>query len=193
VDFLYQGQAFQRATSIQNFLQTAVEVPHLAVAPGVQYDTPGSFYIIGTNDSTGSPTIIATSINNNVLTVTFTNGSFVVGQLVQLVGTAESFLNGQNVTVASVAGTTFTANFMEGNYTNSNDTGSLILPASYAEKVIVTIPADVPNPGNLSYFVTYQVFGENGASDITVSSTEYLSPGTITINYITPAATNSAG
>jgi Baseplate J-like protein len=186
VDFLYQGQAFQRATSIQNFLQTAVEVPHLAVAPGVVYDTPGSFYIIGINDAIISATITATSITNSVVTVNFTGGSFAVGQLVQLVGTAESFLNGQNVTITSVTGNQFTANFMEGNYSNLNDTGSIILPASYAEKVIVTIPADVPNPGNLPYFVTYQVFDENGASDITVSPTEYLAPGTITINYVTP-------
>jgi hypothetical protein len=120
VDFLYQGQAFQRATSVQNFLQTAVVVPHLAVAPGVAYDTPGSFYIIGVNDQINSSTP---------------------------------------------------------------------LPESYAQKVIVTIPADVPNPGNLPYFVTYQVFDENGASDVTVSPTEYLAPGTITINYVTPPTT----
>jgi len=33
--------------------------------------------------------------------------------------------------------------------------------------------------------VTYQVFGEGGASDITMSSTEYLVPGKITVNYQT--------
>jgi uncharacterized phage protein gp47/JayE len=116
VDFLYQGQAFQRAFSVQDFLQNAVIVPHLAVNPGVTYDTPGSFYIIGVNDEINSTTP---------------------------------------------------------------------LPASYTQKVIVTIPADVPNPGNLPYFATYQVFDENGAKDVTVSPTEYLAPGTITINYVT--------
>jgi hypothetical protein len=192
VDFLYQGQAFARTTSVENFLSTALVEPHLAVAPGVTVATPGSFYIVGTNDTIGSATITATSISNNVLSVNFANGTVSVGQLVQLDGTAESFLNEQSVTVASLLTNTsgavvgFTANFMEGNYSNPNDTGSIVLPSSYAQKVIVTIPADVPNPGNLSYFVTYQVYGEGGAHDITVSSTEYLSPGTITINYITP-------
>lgn len=52
-------------------------------------------------------------------------------------------------------------------------------------KVAITIPLDVLNPGNLSYFVTYQVFNEGGAKDVTVSPTEYLAPGTITINYVT--------
>ena len=125
-----------------------------------------------------------------MLTVTAAN-TLLVGQLVTVYGTSEAFLNGQSVTILSVIGpvgnqTGFTATFMEGNYTNTNDTGSIGLPQSYAQKVIVTIPANVPNPGNLSYFCTYQVFGETGASDITVSSTEYLAPGVITINYVTP-------
>jgi len=50
VDFLYQGQAFQRALSIQNFLTNPVTVQNIAVPPGATYDTPGSFYIIGQND-----------------------------------------------------------------------------------------------------------------------------------------------
>jgi len=116
VDFLYQGQVFQRTSSITNFLTNALVVPHLAVNPGVTDAAPGSFYIIGTNDEINA---------------------------------------------------------------------SIPLPESYDQKVIVTIPADVPNPGNLSYFVTYQVFNEGGAKDVTVSPTEYLAPGTITINYVT--------
>jgi len=54
-----------------------------------------------------------------------------------------------------------------------------------SKKVALTIPLDVPNPGNLSYFVTYQIFNEGGAKDVTVSPTEFLAPGTITINYVT--------
>jgi Baseplate J-like protein len=52
-------------------------------------------------------------------------------------------------------------------------------------KVALTIPLDVPTPAQLSFFVTYQVFNEGGAKDVTVSPTEYLAPGTITINYVT--------
>jgi hypothetical protein len=51
-------------------------------------------------------------------------------------------------------------------------------------KVALTIPLDVPTPAQLSFFVTYQVFNEGGAKDVTVSPTEYLAPGTITINYV---------
>lgn len=58
-------------------------------------------------------------------------------------------------------------------------------PSTYWRKVVLTIPQDVPNPGNLAYFCTYQVWDEGGARDVTVSSTEYLSPGLITINYVT--------
>jgi len=39
------------------------------------------------------------------------------------------------------------------------------------------------NPSYYSYFCTYQVYNEGGASDVTVSPTEYLSPGTVTIAY----------
>jgi uncharacterized phage protein gp47/JayE len=51
-------------------------------------------------------------------------------------------------------------------------------------KVALTIPLDVPTPAQLSFFVTYQVYNEGGAKDITVSPTEYLAPGVITINYL---------
>jgi len=67
---------------------------------------------------------------------------------------------------------------------NSNPTVAA-LAITYEQKVMLVIPQDVPNPGNLPYFVTYQVFDEGGASDITVSSTEYLTTGNIVINYIT--------
>jgi uncharacterized phage protein gp47/JayE len=59
------------------------------------------------------------------------------------------------------------------------------LSTSYAQKIIINVPLNVASPGLLSYFVTYQVFNQGGASDITVSSTEYLTPGVVTINYIT--------
>jgi len=62
------------------------------------------------------------------------------------------------------------------------------LAASYGRKIALVVPLDVPNPGLYSYFVTYQVYDETGASDITVSSTEYLASGSIVINYITPSS-----
>jgi hypothetical protein len=59
------------------------------------------------------------------------------------------------------------------------------LSSAYAQKVIVTIPADTSSPSLRSYFVTYQVWGEGTASDVTMSSTEYIVPGRITINFLT--------
>ena len=68
--------------------------------------------------------------------------------------------------------------------TNDEISATRPLPASYAQKIIITIPADTATPAIKSYFVTYQVFGETTASDIALSSTEYITPGRITINYI---------
>lgn len=162
VDFLYQGQVFQRSVSVQNFLSTAVVVPHLAVAPGAVYDTPGSFYIIGVNDSIVN---ISSAASWNAST------NYAPGQVVSLNG-------GEYVAIVPSF-----------NQTPPNTTYWLLnaIPEAYAQKVIVTIPTDLPNPGNLPYFATYQVFDEGGATDVSVSSTEYLAPGTITINYVTPA------
>lgn len=111
VDFLYQGQVFKRAFSVQDFLTTSTAAANLA-----SLATPGSFYIIGLNDEISS---------------------------------------------------------------------TLALPAGYQQKVILQVPLDVVNPGNLSYLCTYQVFNETGAKDVSVSSTEYLAPGRITVNYVT--------
>lgn len=110
VNFLYEGQVFRRAMSVSDFMTKSTTPTRLA-----QEGTPGSFYIIGTNDS----------------------------------GIDAAY------------------------------------QAAYAQKIMLVVPQDVPNPGNLNYLCTYQVFNEGGAKDVTVSATEYLAPGRITINYIT--------
>jgi hypothetical protein len=112
VDFLYEGQVFRRASSVQDFIDNSTSPAHIA-AEG----TPGSFYIVGTNDQINSTTPLSNAV--------------------------------------------------------------------YAQKVLLVVPQDVVNPGNLSFLATYQVYGEGGATDITVSSTEYLAPGRLTINYLT--------
>lgn len=73
-------------------------------------------------------TITATSVTSNVLTVTASNSNLTVGEEVYIQGTAENFLNGQTVTVASLTGagplyTGFTANFMAADYSDNSDTG----------------------------------------------------------------------
>jgi hypothetical protein len=104
VGLLYQGQAYRRSFSIQDFL-TNSSVP--------------SFYFIGTNDSINAATPLS---------------------------------------------------------------------ASYNQRILITIPNNVANPGLLSFFATYQVFNEGGAKDIKTSSTEYFVPGDIVLNYITSAS-----
>lgn len=66
--------------------------------------------------------ITAASIVSNLLTVTCAN-TFTFGQIVKLSGMAESFLNGQSVTVIGASPTNFTAAFAHANFSNSSDTG----------------------------------------------------------------------
>ena len=124
VSFLYQGQIFRRATSVQDFLNNSPAAVTLASTA-----VPGSFYIIGANDP--------------------------------------YFVNNSNPAIAALA-------------------------ASYAQKILLVVPQSVANPGLYNYFVTYQVYGASGASDITVSSTEYLTSGNIVINYVTPTSTSGS-
>jgi hypothetical protein len=76
--------------------------------------------------------ISATSITGNVLTVSASN-TFTIGEHVLIQGTAEGFLNGKTVQVASLIGagpifTGFTASFINANYTQSPDTGTVSDP-----------------------------------------------------------------
>jgi hypothetical protein len=75
-------------------------------------------------------TITATSVASNVLTVTTNSSNLTVGENVYIQGTAESFLNGQIVAIASLLGsgplyTGFTANFTVPDYSNPSDTGTV--------------------------------------------------------------------
>jgi hypothetical protein len=67
------------------------------------------------------------------------------------------------------------------------------LSPAYEQRILLTLPPSVPTPGLQSYFVTYQVFGEGGANDISISPTEYFVPGNIVINYISSTGTSSGG
>jgi hypothetical protein len=80
------------------------------------------------------PIVTATSVTSNVITVTAQH-SLSVGTQVKLQGTAESGVNGQLLTIATVIGsapnyTGFTAALTIGNYSNASDTGNVqIVPA----------------------------------------------------------------
>jgi hypothetical protein len=68
--------------------------------------------------------------------------------------------------------------------TNDQVDSATPIPAEWLGHVLISVPASVANPGLYAYRVTYQVFGEGGAKDIVVSPTEYLSPGTVSISYL---------
>ena len=80
--------------------------------------------------------INGTSITSNVLTVRAPN-TFDAGQLVTLQGTAETFLNGQFLTILTATPDTFTASFTHADYNNPNDAGT-------AEVSMFQIPSSSP-------------------------------------------------
>jgi hypothetical protein len=55
----------------------------------------------------------------------------------------------------------------------------------YEGCIIATFPSYITNPAYYNFKVTYQVWREGGYRDITLSSTEYLTLGSVTIDYIT--------
>lgn len=68
--------------------------------------------------------ITSVTVATNVLTITASN-NFPAGTSLLLNGlTTATFLNGQTVTVVSSNGTSFTASFTHGNYSNTADTGT---------------------------------------------------------------------
>jgi Baseplate J-like protein len=69
---------------------------------------------------------------------------------------------------------------------NDQISASTPLSEGYWQKVLITVPTSVPNPGNLSFLATYQVWGASSSQDIVISPLEYLSIGTLTINYLSP-------
>jgi hypothetical protein len=109
------------------------------------------------------------------------------GQLFRRASSVADFLANSPAAV-TIASTAVPGSFyIFGENDNVNGTPT----SAYDGRIAIVVPQDVANPGLYSYFVTYQVYDETGASDITVSSTEYLTTGNIVINYVTPPATTT--
>jgi hypothetical protein len=127
-------------------LPRAIHNPDGSVQPGV----PDNWFFVGPGTSPSveaysavSVNITATSVTANTLTVTC-NNSFLVGETVTLNGTAEGFLNGQVVTIATATSTSFTAAFTHGNYSNPADSGTasfnqFILIFDFLSRLIVRV------------------------------------------------------
>jgi hypothetical protein len=153
-----------------------------SVQPGI----PDNWFFVGPGTapsveaySAAAVNITGTAIAANVLTVT-ANNSFIVGQSVTLNGTAESFLNGQIVVVASAGSTQFTAAFTHANYSNPSDTGTasfnqFILIFSFLNRLIVRVldidqwPPNEVNPISVSG-------GPNPPSSFAFGVTSYAPP-----------------
>jgi hypothetical protein len=67
--------------------------------------------------------------------------------------------------------------------TGDQISSKLPLNSTYAGRILVSIPAGVANPGLLAFRCTYQCYGEKGPMDISTSSTEYLTVGSINLLY----------
>ena len=59
------------------------------------------------------------------------------------------------------------------------------IPSVYQSCIIATFPPYITNPAYYNFKVTYQAWREGGYRDITLSPTEYLTLGSVTIDYIT--------
>jgi hypothetical protein len=115
--------------------QTVTVVGHTGTAPlysgfTANFTTPDYTNAADIGTVSANDIITATSVTSNVLTVTANNSDLAVGKQVFIQGTAESSLNGQGVTVASLIGsgpvyTGFTANFIAADYANAIDTGAV--------------------------------------------------------------------
>jgi RHS repeat-associated protein len=96
------------------------------VPSGIPTGNSVTVQVCDANPPYGGP-IGTIGITNNVLTVTGTY-NFTVGEIVQFQGlTRATFLNGKNVTVASVSSGQFTATFSHANYLSMSDNGTVAL------------------------------------------------------------------
>ncbi|HKN70843.1 MAG TPA: hypothetical protein VJX30_07435 [Terriglobales bacterium] len=120
------------------------------------------------NPNASPDNITATSVASNVLTVTTTNSNLTVGEEVVIQGTAEAFLNGRTVVVASLIGTAptytgFTANFTAADYPTAPDTGTVSVPPITATSVATDVLTVTANNSNLT--VGEQVYIQGTAED----------------------------
>jgi len=77
--------------------------------------------------------------------------------------------------------------------TNDQINSSTPLPNSYAQRVLLLEAPAITQPTTRAYRVTYQVYGEGGYRDITISSTEYLVPAKVVLNYLAAPVTTTLG
>lgn len=59
-----------------------------------------------------------------------------------------------------------------------------LFPENYCGRIVIRTPSFIKTPTYASYKVTYEVWREGGQKDITLSPTEYLKAGRITIDYL---------
>jgi hypothetical protein len=155
------------------------------------------------NPNAGPTTnITATSVLSNVLTVSTPN-TLIVGEEVYIQGTAETFLNGQTVTVTGIVNPGspnggFTANFTAGDYTNIADTGTVaIVDAITATAIVADVLIVAANNANLTVGeqVNIQGTGESFLNNQFVTIASLLGPGPLhsgfTANFTAPSYFNS--
>lgn len=143
-----------------------------------------------------SPPITATSITSNVLTVTANNSNLTVGEQVYIQGTAESFLNGQTVVVASLIGTGppytgFTASFTAADYSNAADTGTISSPTDFFFFGLTGDCTLLPGGGGVTTGCVVALANNNGITTTTAAAVSGGTSGIIVDNYSSAAQASS--
>ncbi len=182
--------------------QTVVVANLIGTAPtytGFTSNFTNPDYSNPSDTGTVSPadTITATSVTSNVLTVTTNNSNLTVGEELYIQGTAESFLNGQPVVVASLLGsgptyTGFTASFTAADYSNPSDSGAVSAASAGTDFFFFGLTGDCFTIFGGSPTGCVVAMGNN-AGTITTNTAAVLSgpSGIVVDNYSTAAEASS--
>jgi len=157
--------------------------------------TAASYPTTPDTGTVSAPPITATSVATNVLTVTANNSNLTVGEQVYIQGTAESFLNGQTVVVASLIGsspyTGFTANFTTADYTNASDTGTVSEPTDFFFFSLTGDCTLLPGGTGVTTGCVVELANNNGATTTTIAPVKGGASGIIVDNYSSAAQASS--
>src|SRR5208282_6664917 len=141
--------------------------------------------------------VTATSVSSDVLTVTTVSNVLTPGMLVNLAGTQEPFLNGQQFTVATAGPTFFTAAFTHANYTNATDTGTAEVTTfqiPLAQTIALT-PAPSPSLGGLVTPVLQAGYYLSGGVYVLgqppIGTPAYITATSVSANVLTVSAQNN--
>lgn len=141
-----------------------------------------SLLFITASWKTPNPTIPSGGTADNYVGVLYE------GQAYQRTNSIQAFLNSRTPSFYIIGTNDYIAPGIPVSGTHGGDftnVGRVLLRIPSFER---NDPLAFQNPSELPWYVTYQVFGQTGAQDIAIASTETVRPGNIVVNYITKSA-----